>query len=705
MLAGVDSKGPFLQEKLTPDPVKGTAEIRIEKARIPPGRILLKATAANRQTGRKHQVTKELVDPLKPAWLGTTAGVSDLVPAPWTPLQVDADTVKPWGRAYRFDRSPLPAGILTRDASILAGPIRLACRAGGQSTECRGERIRYTSRKPAAVSLSARGSSGNLSYEGAATVEYDGMLRVDLRLVPNRPPLVIEQLALEIPIKPEHARYLYHFPGQWGSVANSGYLPANGWAHAFKPFVWLGDEDRGLAWFCESDRGWYPADPNRAITIDRRKNETVLRCHLIDRPMPVKGPLEYTFGLQATPVKNPEKTVWDYRITHHGAYGLESQPATLGREGAIVYPAAGHLRAEEGTFECRYRPALDAELAVPLEKRKHRDNRDIFTVKWADDMGRGTDCGLYWNYEAQGPVVWSRKDGKVHMNPRVSFDWKAGQWHHLAMTWGEKVRIYVDGKQLSQTENAAPGFVPTSPEKAVIEIGGRNALATIDELRILSVARPPVVGAGPYAPDAQTLLLDHFDDYRVAGVKTLGVAPPYLNFVPARFGKGPSWEPLQASTYLEWLAEVGVRTICFHEHWSPYQSHPYAAQENRPRLHSLIEACHRAKVGLLLYMSRQLADNAPEWELHSAEALQTPNMGVYERQPAQKAYYVCWNSPWKDFCLWHLDRLLAEFGHDGWYLDGPEWPVPCTNREHGCGYVAPDGSVRPPTTSSPRGTS
>ncbi|MGO8745944.1 MAG: hypothetical protein ACLQNE_08130, partial [Thermoguttaceae bacterium] len=87
MLAGVDSKGPFLQEKLTPDPVKGTAEIRIEKARIPPGRILLKATAANRQTGRKHQVTKELLDPLKPAWLGTTAGVSDLVPAPWTPLQ------------------------------------------------------------------------------------------------------------------------------------------------------------------------------------------------------------------------------------------------------------------------------------------------------------------------------------------------------------------------------------------------------------------------------------------------------------------------------------------------------------------------------------------------------------------------------------------------------------------------------------------
>ena len=148
---------------------------------------------------------------------------------------------------------------------------------------------------------------------------------------------------------------------------------------------------------------------------------------------------------------------------------------------------------------------------------------------------------------------------------------------------------------------------------------------------------------------AQTLLLDHFDDYRVAGVKTLGVAPPYLNFVPARFGKGPSWEPLQASTYLEWLAEVGVRTICFHEHWSPYQSHPYVTQENRPRLHSLIEACHRAKVSLLLYMSRQLADNAPEWNLHSAEALQTPNMGVYDANRRRRRTMSAGTAPGRTF--------------------------------------------------------
>ena len=56
--------------------------------------------------------------------------------------------------------------------------------------------------------------------------------------------LVEKGFVREIPLKPEHARYLYHFPGAWGTVGNSAYLPKDGWQNPFKPFVWLGDEDR-----------------------------------------------------------------------------------------------------------------------------------------------------------------------------------------------------------------------------------------------------------------------------------------------------------------------------------------------------------------------------------------------------------------------------------------------------------------------------
>ena len=541
------------------------------------------------------------------------------------------------------------------------------------------------------------------------------MIRVDLDVAPQGDNVTVEELLLEMPVRPEHARYLYHFPGQWGSVANSGFLPAGGWTHAFKPFVWLGDEDRGLAWFCESDENWSPADPQQALTISRREDRVVLCCHLIERPTVLAGPLKYTFGFQATPVKNPEKTVWDYRITHSGNYGLEREPAQ-GPGTEITYPAAGHVRAEEGTFECWYRPAYDTERELPVEQRQHMANRSLLTIKWGPDIQGGTNCGFYWNELVQGPVVWSRKDGKVLLNPGAPFDWKAGQWHHLALTWSDKIRIYVDGKMLSESPNA--GFIPAPVDKAVIEIGGGSALAAIDEVRILSVARPPAANPGPYEADAQTLLLDHFDNYRAAaatgdqsgpdlpsgqdGLKNRptsaireGKADPSLVFVPAKFGLGPTWEPAYAPTQLQRLASRGVRTICFHEHWSPYQSHPYVTAENRPRLKSLVEGCHQQGVSLLLYMSRQFADNSPEWRRYSKEALAEPIWGIYQRQPPQKAYYVCWNSVWKDFCLFHLDRLLAEFGHDGWYLDGPEWPMACNNPLHGCGYLAPDGTLRP----------
>ncbi len=659
------------------------------------------------------QAVPELQPYLVDAWFGNRVGITDTVPAPWTPLVIEGAAVKPWGRTYHFDRSLLPTEVVTREAAVLAAPIALRGRAAGKPLAFSGAPIQFATRTPTVVSLTGCATADGLTVTGKTTVEYDGMVRVDLAVTPQGDHVTVDELLLDMPLRPEYARYLYHFPGQWGSVANSGFLPAAGWAQAFKPFVWLGDEDRGLAWFCESDENWTPADPKRALTISRSADRVVFCCHLIERPTLLTGPLQYTFGFQATPVKNPEKTVWDYRLTHSGNYGLEREPAQ-GPGTEITYPAAGRVRAEAGTFECWYRPAYDTERELPVEQRQHMANRSLFTIQWGPEIQGGTNCGFYWNELVQGPVVWSRKDGKVLLNPGAPFDWKGGEWHHLALTWSDKICIYVDGKLLSESPNA--GFIPAPVDKAVIEIGGGSALATIDEVRILSVARPPAAHPGPCEPDAQTLLLDHFDNYRAAAAgdpsgpdapsrrdgleshpATIpeGKADPSLTFVPAKFGLGPTWEPAYAPTQLQRLASRGVRTICFHEHWSPYQSHPYVTAENRPRLKSLVDACHQQGIGLLLYMARQFADNTPEWRRYSKEVLAEPAWGIYQRQPPQKAYYVCWNSVWKDFCLFHLDRLLAEFGHDGWYLDGPEWPLACNNPRHGCGYRAADGTLRP----------
>jgi hypothetical protein len=175
----------------------------------------------------------------------------------------------------------------------------------------------------------------------------------------------------------------------------------------------------------------------------------------------------------------------------------------------------------------------------------------------------------------------------------------------------------------------------------------------------------------------------------------VGTADAWVRFAPGKFGQAPTWEPGQGKMRLDELAEQGVRTVCFHEHWVPYQSYPHVTDPDRPKLQSLVEGMHERKLNLLLYMSRQFADNCPEWELHQDEFLLNPRGGAYTRQPTQRAYVGCWNSSFKDFALHYLGQTMDEFGHDGWYLDGPEWPMACANKAHGCGYDTPDGTRRP----------
>lgn len=683
-------------ERLPADPM--TPVMSLTRSQTPPGKLMLRAAVTNRRTQQQLIQERTLESPLHPIWLGTKEGLTEIVPAPWTPVVVKGSDVYCWGRKYRFSNGPLPSAVLTRERSILAQPIALTGRINGQPLQWQGRPARCLQKHPAAARLQGQARSGPLQLSGEMTIEFDGMIRCDLQLTPLLGKAQIQELTLEIPLRPEHARYLYHFPGRWGSVFNAGYLPQEGWQSPFKPYVWLGDEDRGFSWFCESDQNWHPLDNKTALTIERTPQATILKCHLIAQEISLDKPLTYTFGFQATPVKQPEKTVWDYRITHYGQYGLEKQPAVI--SGQIRYPAAGHIRCEEGTFECWYRVAVDSENDIPLSQRKYPQNREIFSVIWSTG-GQGTNAGLYWNGTSQGLVAWARHNGVVTDNPHTNQVWKAGQWRHVALTWDKQwLRLYLDGQLIAETPNQ--GFLPKAPlEQAEIRIGGDGALATIDEVRILSVARAPVVPQGPFQPDEQTLLLDHFEDYGQEGktraaAKPVGVADLGLRFGPGKFGLAPTWEPERlGESRLEQLARLGVRTICFHEHWTPYQSYPRPVEEDRPRLKSLVEGLHQHHMNLLLYMSRQFADICPEWELHQEEFLLVPRGGFYTRQPPQKAYNGCWNSPFKDFALYYLAQTLDEFGHDGWYLDGPEWPQPCANRAHGCGYQAPDGSWRP----------
>ncbi len=68
----------------------------------------------------------------------------------------------------------------------------------------------------------------------------------------------------------------------------------------FWPFVWLGDDQRGLMWFAESAAGWHSSET--PIEVTRAGDVTQLIIHFVDRPETVTRK-QLIFGLQAKPVK------------------------------------------------------------------------------------------------------------------------------------------------------------------------------------------------------------------------------------------------------------------------------------------------------------------------------------------------------------------------------------------------------------------
>ncbi len=273
----------------------------------------------------------------KPSWLDSKEGISDKVLPPWTPIEVrrrgDTLIVKPWGRSYQFEGLPFPIQIETKGASILRRPIEVKAKVDGKNVIWKKGSLRLGKKTQAKVSFSQRLSGTSLTLFSRTQVEYDGMVRVEWELKPQRL-LQLEELTFEISMPAQYAKYLYHFPGRWGSAYNAGELPAQGFVAEFRPFIWLGDEDRGLAWFSESDENWFNSNPSQVTEITRVGNEVTLRLRLVNIPIQLnpetgrgKPRLVYTFGLQATPVKPVTKDVWDYRITHvsQGTFGAETR--------------------------------------------------------------------------------------------------------------------------------------------------------------------------------------------------------------------------------------------------------------------------------------------------------------------------------------------------------------------------------------------
>ena len=258
----------------------------------------------------------------------TGPGAAGVVPHPWTPLVVGERSVSCWNRVYEFADGLFPARVESGGADLLCGPMGLAVKVdprpqptwSGIDQAWSPASFTIERSAPDVVEFTTRSTSEALIAECRWRFEFDGFSLCELTVGPKAASEIVRRIDLVLPLQPQLARLYHHNPikpiAQWdleNDPFNSGGVPAEG---LFLPFVntlWLGDEQRGLQWFAESDEGLAPL--GYFVSLDRERRLTLNLTGT--RRITGTKPFRFVFGLMAGPVKPmlPTDAVrWSWQI-------------------------------------------------------------------------------------------------------------------------------------------------------------------------------------------------------------------------------------------------------------------------------------------------------------------------------------------------------------------------------------------------------
>ena len=269
------------------------------------------------------------------------AGAATL-PAPFTAVRASASSFQCLDRKTQLGGLLLPCQIDTKGKPLLESPIRLVSEPQN-SLECPAASVhtRVINRQKDSAAWEWTGESRDLLISSRMTGDCDGFCWYEIELKPKHA-TTVRSLRLEIPKLKSTARYLHTSSFDWSNVSQ-GLLELGGhWAGAFRPYIWMGDEERGLAWCAESDAGWTLAEPAKAISIGTEGETVLFKTTFLDHEQVIDQPIKLRFGLQASPVK-PVSFAWrsQARILHDIHYD-SGKPGTNGlceldtlREGGV----------------------------------------------------------------------------------------------------------------------------------------------------------------------------------------------------------------------------------------------------------------------------------------------------------------------------------------------------------------------------------
>jgi len=333
-------------------------------------------------------------------WLRAHTGLVDKVLPPWTPVVAGANSIGVWNREITLDGAALPAGITVGGSKLFAAPAYFEVEKSDgtvQKLAADGAQPHKLQASPTKAVYQGSMHAGPFELQVMNQTEYDGCTKITLQLQPTTHPAEIRRLTLVIPLQQDAVQFinakgsgireqylLGALPARDGRVFDSRILPwctvksdplkllaeydtyrqlardgkpipkelqcygYIGWrrehmhettAGSFMPYLWVGNPERGLCWFADTDQGWGRGGSDVPAVEVRQVNgahRTEVRINFIAAPDTILTPRSIVFGLQATPVKPLEpdwrKNYW-YRQVRILGFGYEFQSGrfSLGR--------------------------------------------------------------------------------------------------------------------------------------------------------------------------------------------------------------------------------------------------------------------------------------------------------------------------------------------------------------------------------------
>jgi len=477
-------------------------------------------------------------------WLNSALGLDDEVVPPYTPIQVEGDTLRFLGRSVTFGPRGLPASIVSNGRKVLSLPMEFVVVTDRGTAKGTPGTTRVSRQTPATLERETVSSGDGLGLTVQSRTEADGCLtfRVTVRAARDA---AVQDMLLEMPLNRDVAPYFM------GMGRRGGLRPPE-WTWAWDinradNMVWIGDADAGVqlklmgpmdTWDTLSlkDSGLPASWSNGGqggCTITEAGETVLVRVTSGTRTLDAGEALDFRFRLLVTPFKPIDPNHWNWRYggfeaggnvlhLHHGTWenpyinypfltadrirGLvqKAQASRVQRVdlGELAYPAPGNLKTERGALHVWARVLFDPTLVAPQQARY---NQALFSL----DLPNQDSVGFYWNIDDHGMRAYVRQ-GAPELNrypvliPSGSPDWRQGQRHRLTLSWGDRFEILVDGKRTNAADYR--GLFTTPLTGGVLRFAGGFAL---DAVKITDEPCREGEAVSPVA-DEHTLFLDTF---------------------------------------------------------------------------------------------------------------------------------------------------------------------------------------------------